>query len=619
MSYGKIAKEVIQFVGGKDNIQEVMHCATRLRLRLKDASLVQESKLQSVDKVKGTFAAKGQYQIIFGSGTVNLVCSEVKKQLGHEEVSEEVQKEEGNWLQRGVKILSDIFVPIIPAIVAGGLLMGLNNILTAAGLIHESKSIIEVYPQFKDLASAINLFANAPFVFLPVLLGFSATKKFGGNPYLGAALGMIMVHPDLMNAYSYANATEIPSWNILGLTIETVGYQGTVLPVLAVSWILAKLEINLRKITPTWLDNLTTPLLSILITAFITFIFVGPILREAGWLMADGITWLYDSLGFVGAAIFGFFYAPIVITGLHHSFSAVETTLLASVGETFIFTTASMSNVAQGSAVLAILFLSKDSKIKSLCSASGISALLGITEPAMFGVNLKLKFPFVAAMIGSGVGSAYLAITNVKATALGAAGIPGFLSIAPSNYVNFAIGLVLTMITTIAVTIILFKRDAAKQLTMTSEQTTSNSTVYAPMSGKIAPLSTCSDEMFASLTMGDGFVITPTNGNVVAPFDACVKMIFPTKHAIGLQRGDGVEVLIHCGIDTVNMNGEAFQLYVEEGQQVTKGTRLIQMDLEKIKEAGYSTETMTVFTSKHTIEEVKGGSIDEGSEVCKLD
>ncbi|MFR3752282.1 MAG: PTS transporter subunit EIIC [Enterocloster sp.] len=306
--------------------------------------------------------------------------------------------------------------------------------------------MIELYPMWQGLASAINTFANAPFTFLPVLIGFSATRKFGGNAFLGAAMGMIMVHPDLLNAYQIGLA-QPPVWDIFGFQIAAIGYQGTVLPVLAVSWILANIEKRLHKVTPSWLDNLTTPLLSILVTSFLTFHLRGTC-AEGG----RAIFWHQAShgsiipLGPVGGALFGFAYAPITMTGMHHSFIAIETQLLADsahTGGSFIFSTASMNNVAQGAAVLAVLLMTKNDKMKSICSASGISALLGITEPAMFGVTLKLKYPFYAAMAGSAAGSAYLAATKTLAQALGAAGLPGFISMKPDHYMNFAIGIIL--------------------------------------------------------------------------------------------------------------------------------------------------------------------------------
>lgn len=617
MNYNQIAKDVIEAVGGKENITHAMHCATRLRLTLKDETLINENAVTDVEGVKGTFNAKGQYQIIFGSGLVNLVCQEVCSILGFQNETPQVEeKEEGNLLQRAVKLLSDIFVPIIPAIVAGGLLMGLNNILTAQGLVGAGKSIIDVYPQFKDLATMINVFANAAFTFLPVLIGFSATKKFGGNPYLGAAMGMIMVHPDLLNAYSYGKAgIDVPTWNIFGLAIEAVGYQGTVLPVLGVSWILANIEKRLHKVTPTWLDNLTTPMLSILVTGFITFICVGPILRQAGIYLADGISWMYNTLGFIGGGLFGFFYAPIVLTGMHHSFIAVETQLLASIqttGGSFIFPTASMSNVAQGAAVLAVLALTKDKKLKSICSASGVSALLGITEPAMFGVTLKLKYPFIGAMCGSGVGSAYLAGTHVLSNALGAAGIPGFLSIPVGSYLNFGIGMVLAFVVSFIVTVILFKRENGKASQHVEKM------VLAPMKGEVKNISEISDPTFAGKMMGDGFMVLPENGDVVAPFDGEVMMIFPTKHALGLKSVDGEELLIHCGLDTVNLNGEPFEVKVHQGDQIKAGQLLMKADLNKIKEAGCSIETAVVITNGVDFEMIQEGKCEQGTQVLKV-
>lgn len=369
-----------------------------------------------------------------------------------------------NPIQRFVKMLSDIFVPIIPAIVAGGLLMGLNNVLTASGLFFDDLSLIEAYPNMADLAALINTFANAPFVYLPVLIGFSAAKRFGGNSFLGAALGMLMVHPDLLNGNDYAVAKlegTVPVWNILGFNIEMVGYQSTVLPVLVASYILAQLEKFLRKIVPTVLDNLLTPLLSLFITGILTFTFVGPLTRSAGYFLTDGIVFLYETAGPIGGAILGFLYAPFVITGMHHSFIAIETQLLADMAKTggsFIFPTAAMANIAQGAAALAVLFITKSQKLKGVASASGISALLGITEPAMFGVNLKLRYPFFAALVGAAVANAYITLNNVLAVALGAAGLPGIISIRPDSLIHYVIGMVIAFVVTFSLTVLLSKR-----------------------------------------------------------------------------------------------------------------------------------------------------------------
>lgn len=609
MDYAKIASQVIANVGGKENIKSVAHCATRLRFQLKNNDLRNEEAISDLDGVKGVFLTQSQFQIIFGSGLVNLICDEVQKQIGDVSSAageEEKEEKQGSVVQRFVKMLSDIFVPIIPAIVAGGLLMGFNNILTAG--LFDGRSIIELYPQWKGLTQAVNTFANAPFTFLPVLIGFSATKKFGGNPFLGAAMGMIMVHPDLLNAYQIGIG-QAPVWDIFGFNIQAIGYQGTVLPVLAISWILAQIEKRLHKVTPTWLDNLTTPLLSIIITAFLTFICVGPVLREAGNLLADGITWVYNTLGAVGGGLFGLVYAPITMTGLHHSFIAIETQLLAAkalTGGSFIFTTASMNNVAQGAAVLAVLFLTKDQKQKSICSASGVSALLGITEPAMFGVTLKLKYPFYAAIIGSAVGSAYAAATKTLAQALGAAGLPGFISMKPDHFLHFGIGLILSMVISAGLTVVFWKKynlggnEKTRKPVQSSEETaeipeqaeTAETVLYSPMNGEVLPITESEDEAFASKAMGDGVAVNPSEGTVYAPCDGTITMIFPTKHAIAIQAETGKSFLIHAGIDTVKMEGEGFETFAEAGTKVKQGDKILTFDIDLVKEKGYSPQTM---------------------------
>ena len=641
MDYAKIASQVIENVGGKQNIKSVQHCATRLRLQLKNNDLRNEEAVSDIEGVKGVFLTQSQFQIIFGSGLVNLVCDEVQKQLGiavDTSADDEKEEKKGNALQRLVKLLSDIFVPIIPAIVAGGLLMGLNNILTAA--MFHGKSVIDLYPQWKGLATAINLFASAPFTFLPVLIGFSATKKFGGNPYLGAAMGMIMVHPDLLSAYSIGIA-QPPVWNIFGFKIAAIGYQGTVLPVLAVAFILATIEKKLHKVTPTWLDNLTTPLISIMVTSFLTFIFVGPVLREAGNLLADGITWVYNTLGFVGGGLFGLAYAPICLTGMHHSFIAIETQLIAAkatTGGSFIFTTASMNNVAQGAAVLAVLFLTKNEKMKSICSASGVSALLGITEPAMFGVTLKLKYPFYAAIIGSAVGNAYCAATGVLAQALGAAGLPGFLSMLPKDYLNFVIGLILSMAVSAVLTAIFWKKfnierednkaqtsveEEVKEIEVqesTADTAEETNELYAPMKGEVLDVSKSADPAFASKAMGEGVAINPSEGVIYAPADGTISLIFPTKHAMGITLNSGVELLIHAGIDTVKMEGKGFQTFVETVVKVKKGDKLLSFDMDLVKEKGYQTQTMFLVADAKgkEVEVIEATNADNDTKIMKL-
>ncbi|WP_347130752.1 sucrose-specific PTS transporter subunit IIBC [Mediterraneibacter gnavus] len=451
-SYQNAAKEILRLIGGKENVISAAHCATRLRLVLKNEKLADVDGILNTELVKGQFATGGQFQIIIGSGTVDEVY---KYFIQYAELQESSKKEvkqaadqKMNPLQRLVKMLADVFVPIIPALVASGLLMGLNNVLTAQGLFAAGKSLVDMYPQIADAAAMINTFASAAYAFLPILVGFSATKMFGGNPYLGAVMGMIMVSGDLLNAYAYGSAiTEntVPVWEIGALTIEKVGYQGTVLPVLAAAAILAFLEKKLHKTIPEYLDNLLTPALSILITAFLTFTVVGGVMRTAGDWITNGVLWLHDSLGAVGGFIFGFIYAPMTMTGMHHSLLPVDIQLMAA-GGSFLFAIAACNNVAQGGATLAAVLCTKDKKMKSIAVSSGISALLGITEPAMFGVNLKMKYPFYAAMVGSAVGCAYVTLTNVLNISLGAAGIIGFVCIKSGGMLNYMIGIAISLI-----------------------------------------------------------------------------------------------------------------------------------------------------------------------------
>lgn len=473
MNFPKIAEQTIAKLGGKENITTLAHCATRLRLTLADESKVDKEAIENIEGVKGQFSTSGQYQIIFGSGTVNKVHAEMQKQMGIGDMSTSEVAAAGTvnqpLLQRLVKGLADIFVPIIPAIVAGGLLMGIHSMLTSVGFFWEGHSVVTKYPEVSDLVDFINTIANAPFVFLPVLLGFSATRKFGGNPFLGAALGMLLVHPALADGWNYAKTLmegNIKYWNVLGLEIEKVGYQGTVIPTIISAWVLATLEKGFRKFVPSYLDNLVTPMFSLFIAGFLAFTVIGPFGREAGSLISSGLTWLYNSLGFVGGAIFGTFYAPIVITGMHQTFIAVETQLLADIahtGGTFIFPIAAMSNIAQGAACLGVAFTMKDAKVRGLAIPSGVSALLGITEPAMFGVNLRYRHAFISAMIGSGLASAFIAAFNVKAIALGAAGFLGVASIKPDSLAMYSVGMVISFIVAFGLSVILGKRAQVKK------------------------------------------------------------------------------------------------------------------------------------------------------------
>ncbi|MBO0452421.1 sucrose-specific PTS transporter subunit IIBC [Candidatus Enterococcus murrayae] len=621
MNHQKVAAEVNKAVG-EGNIQAAAHCATRLRLVLKDPSKVDHAALDNNEDVKGTFEANGQFQIIIGPGDVNKVYAELVKLTNVKEASTEDLKAvaaEGkkvNPAMAFIKVLSDIFVPIVPALVAGGLLMAINNVLTSQNLFGP-QSVVEMFPNIKDVASIINLLASAPFAFLPILVGFSATKRFGGNGYLGAAMGMAMVMPDLINGYGVANAIaegSMPYWNIFGLQVAQAGYQGSVLPVLAVSWILATLEKFFHKKISAAFDYTFTPMLAIIITGFLTFIFVGPVMRIVSDGLTDGLVWLYQATGAVGLGIFGLFYSPIVITGLHQSFPAIETTLLADVARTggsFIFPVASMANIAQGAAALAIFVLTKNEKQKSLASSASISALLGITEPAIFGINLKLKFPFVCAMIASGVASVSLGLFHVLSVAMGPASVIGFISIAPKSIPFFMIGVVISFVLGFVLTFVYGKKKmdvpvtdaaAAEEAVMINEKPDQSAGVQddvlaAVVAGKVVPLKEVNDPVFATEMMGKGIAIVPDSNQLFAPTDGVLTVMYDSKHAYGIQADSGAEILIHIGIDTVNLAGKFFSTNKKKGERVKKGELLGTFDREAIKNAGYDDTVMILVTN----------------------
>lgn len=622
--YQASAEQLLTLVGGTENIISAAHCATRLRLVLKDESKANVDEILKVDLVKGQFANGGQFQIIIGSGTVDEVYKRFIQIGGISEASKSDVKaaavQKMNPLQRLVKTLSDVFVPLIPALVASGLMMGLNNVLTASGLFVPNQSLVEAYPFLADFAAMINTFASAAYAFLPILIGFSATKMFGGNPYLGAVIGMIMVSGDLLNAYAYGTAvTEgtIPVWNILGLTIEKVGYQGTVLPVLAASFILAFVEKKLHKHVPEVLDNLLTPLLSVMITGFVTFTVVGGIMRTAGNLLTDGLLWLHDSLGVVGGMIFGFLYSPLTMTGMHHSLLPVEIQLVAGAGS-FLLGIASCNNVAQGGATICAMLRTKDKKMKSVAATSGISAMLGITEPAMFGVNLKLKYPFYGAMLGSALGGGYVTLTNVLNSSPGSAGIIGFVCVQPGSMLNFLIGVAISVVAGFGFTYVMsnmkrFNKElemgesaALETAAEDAVPVMEKNVIYSPLAGEAIPMSEVPDDTFAAEVLGKGMAVIPSEGKVVAPCAGEVTTLFDTKHAVGLTTVDGVELLIHVGVNTVELEGKYYEVHVAQGDKVKPGQLLLTFDISKIQAAGYNVTTPVIVANTDEYKSVTG-------------
>ncbi|HWO74565.1 MAG TPA: PTS system trehalose-specific EIIBC component [Bacillus sp. (in: firmicutes)] len=452
--YKDSARQIVEAVGGKENIAGATHCVTRLRFALKDDEKVDKEKLETIDVVKGSFSANGQFQVVIGQGTVDKVYKELAAQTGIEHASKEDIKEQAaeklNPLQRAIKTLADIFIPILPAIVTAGLLMGINNLLTANDLFYEGTSVIAVHPQWADLAGIINLIANTAFTFLPALIGWSAVKKFGGSPILGIVLGSMLVHPDLLNAWGYGSALqagEVPTWNILGLTVEKVGYQGQVLPVLVASYLLAKLEIFLKKRVHDSIQLLVVGPVALLVTGFAAFIAIGPITFAIGNVITDAMVMIFDNFSIIGGLLYGGLYAVLVITGMHHTFLPIDLQLIGTGNGTFLWPILVMSNIAQGSAALAVMVLArKNEKLRGLALTAGISAYMGITEPAMFGVNLRYRFAFISAITSSAIAGAFISFFGVRANSIGVGGLPGILSIMQEYWLVFAIGMLISIV-----------------------------------------------------------------------------------------------------------------------------------------------------------------------------
>ncbi|MBZ2133808.1 sucrose-specific PTS transporter subunit IIBC [Streptococcus gordonii] len=661
MDYSKVAKQVIDAVG-KDNLVAAAHCATRLRLVLKDDSIINQKALDDNVDVKGTFKTDGQYQVIIGPGDVNFVYAEIIKETGLKEVSTDDLKQiaasgkKFNPIMALIKLLSDIFVPIIPALVAGGLLMALGNFLTSKGLFGP-QSLVQMYPAIKGLSDMIQLMSAAPFWFLPILVGISAAKRFGANQFLGASIGMIMVAPgtaniigltaeDLIGKASTIGAyTEF--WDIFGMPVKQTSYIYQVIPVLAAVWILSYLEKFFHKKLPSAVDFTFTPLLSVMITGFLTFTVVGPVMLLVSNGITDAIVWLYNTTSFIGMSIFGGTYSLIVMTGLHQSFPAIETQLLSawrngSGHGDFIFVVASMANVAQGAATFAILFLTKNAKTKGLASSAGVSALLGITEPALFGVNLKYKFPFFCALIGSAVGALFAGLFQVIAVSLGSAGFLGFLSIDAKSIpfyflcevIAFAIAFALTYFygktkaadvfaaeATVEAAVETVEKEVVEEQVVENENSLQDETILAPVVGEVVALADVNDPVFSSGAMGQGLAIKPSEGVVYAPADAEVTIAFATGHAFGLKTSNGAEILIHVGIDTVSMNGEGFNHTVAQGDKVKAGDVLGTFDSAKIAAAGLEDTTMVIVTNTAdyaSVTPVGQGTVSKGDAVIEV-
>lgn len=586
MDYRQTAHEILSAIGGKDNLASAAHCATRLRLVIADNSKVKKSVLESVDGVKGVFEAAGQLQIIIGTGAVNKVYDEFIKEAGIQAATKADVKAaaatKAPWYKRAIKSLGDIFVPIIPAIVATGLLNGLLG------------GLVQVFP---DMASShiyelLNMFSNTALTFLPILIAISAAKIFGGNQYLGAVIGMMMIHPNLVNAWSVAGGAQTETlWSWFGAwNIQNVGYQGHVIPVILSVWLMSVIEKRLHKIVPEMFDLFVTPLVSVLVAGFFSMTLIGPVFAQIeSWVLVGAQALIALPFG-IGSFIMGGVYAPTVVAGVHHMYNAIEMMMLANNGMNTWMPIATAANVSQGAAALAVALKTKNNKTKAMALPASLSAFMGITEPAIFGVNIRFGRPFIAGMVGGACGGAVASIMNVYATANGVTGLFGFL-ITVDSFVGYLLTFAVAFVVAFAVSWIIGIKE---NISETDKENTSgtdkantietenpvedekseideDNIILAPLSGKAIPLNKVPDETFAQGVLGLGAAIEPSEGKVVAPADGTVETIFDTKHAIGLSLNNGAEVLIHIGINTVELGGEGYKAFVAEGDTVKIG------------------------------------------------
>lgn len=642
MDYRKTAQEILGYVGGSKNIVSAAHCATRLRLVIADNSKADKEAIENVDGVKGVFEASGQLQIILGTGTVNKVFDEFIAIAGitasTKAEAKEAAAEKQNWFMKAIKLLGDIFVPIIPAIVASGFLMGIMNALdfmNANGFLTiNTNSSIYVFA---------NLFSNIAYTFLQILIAFSAAKAFGANQYLGAVIGMIMIHPSLQNAYTVATEGVQQTQSVFfGLYhIDMVGYQGHVIPVIIAVWILSVLEKKLHKVVPAALDLFVTPLVSVFVTGYLTLSIVGPIFVWGENAILGAIQWMLTLPLGLGSLIMGGLYAPTVVTGIHQMYTAIDIGQLAKYGVTYWLPLASAANVAQGAAALAVGIKSKDQKVKSLALPSSLSAFMGITEPAIFGVNLRFFKPFIAGCIGGGCGALYASLVHLGAKGTGVTGIFGIL-LCLNQPLQYIIEMAISVGVAFVISFIIYKdkepatqaaraeaavenKEAeanAEETENSAEKTVSVEEITSPVNGTVVPTAEVADETFASEMLGTTIAVEPTDGKIAAPCDGEVMNIFDTGHAVCIATEAGAELLIHIGIDTVSMDGKGFVKKVADGAKVRKGDVLIEADLDAIKAAGHPATTMMILTNADDfskVEKTAAGTVTTADLAMKIE
>ena len=623
------AKDLLQAIGGKENVTAVTHCATRMRFVLGDEKKANIKAIESIPAVKGTFTNAGQFQVIIGND-VPIFYNDFSAVSGIEGVSKEAAKSAAksnqNAVQRVMTTLAEIFTPIIPALIVGGLILGFRNVLEG---VHWSmlngKSITEVSQFWAGINHFLWLPGEAIFQFLPVGITWSVSRKMGTSQILGIVMGICLVSPQLLNAYSVAStpAAEIAKnwvWDFGFFTVNRIGYQAQVIPALLAGLSLSYLEIFWRKHIPEVVSMIFVPFLSLIPALILAHTVLGPI----GWSIGQGLSTvvlagLTGPVKWLFGAIFGALYAPFVITGLHHMTNAIDTQLIADAGGTGLWPMIALSNIAQGSAVFAYFLMHRhDEREAQISLPATISAYLGVTEPALFGVNVKYIYPFIAGMMGSSIAGLLSVTFNITAQSIGIGGLPGILSIQPQYMLPFAMIMVVAVVVPMALTFFFRKtglftktEDSTELQAEFAAQEEAEFAVHAeptalvntaqlvsPLAGQVKPLSQATDPVFSSGVMGQGVVIEPSQGELVSPVNGTVTVLFPTKHAVGIVSEEGVELLMHIGMDTVSLDGKGFEAHVAQGDKVVVGQQLISFDTNVIKEAGLITETPVIITNQ---------------------
>ena len=638
--FEKQAQELLDAIGGKENISAVTHCATRMRFVLNDDAKADKKRIENISTTKGMFTNAGQFQVIIGNDVATFY-NDFSAVSGIEGVSKEAAKSAAksnqNVVQRLVGTLSEIFTPLLPAIIVGGLILGFRNILE--GVQFGGSTIVENSQFWAGVNSFLWLPGEAIFHFLPVGIAWSVTRKMGTTQILGIVLGITLVSPQLLNAYAVngTSAAEIAknwSWDFGFFTMDKIGYQAQVIPAMAAGFLLAYLEKFFRKHIPEAVSMIFVPLFALIPTIIAAHAIIGPI----GWKIGQGIsfvvnTGLTSSLSWLFGGIFGILYAPLVITGLHHTTLAIDSQLIADFGSTNLWPLIDLSNIAQGAAVFAVYLLHKKNKKEAEISVPAtISAWLGVTEPAMFGINLKYLYPFVAAMIGSGIAGMVSTLMGVRANSIGVGGLPGILAIRGEDMLKFTIPMVIAIVVPIILTFFfrqagIFNKidlvgagdaafasdpatlEGAQQIAKTEIPKGTLVNVTSPLSGEVRELATATDPVFSQGIMGQGVIIEPSEGVLTAPFDGIVSAFFPTKHAIGLISDAVVEILMHIGMDIVKLDGKGFEAFVTQGDHVTQGQRLLIFDIDLIKSQGLIVETPVIVTNQDSFQPDVSGQL----------